>query len=429
MWMSKVSAFVPAEEQPYAVPGNWVWTRIETLSSVISKGTTPTGGKDAYKDSGIGFLRVENILENGIIDNESLKYIDEQTHNSVLKRSILAERDVLVSIAGTLGRTAIVREENLPLNTNQAVAFIRLISKDLNEVYIEKALSSPKLQEMLLAQTKVTSIPNLTLEIIKNIPIPIPPIPEQHRIVARIESRFTKLDRAKELAQSALDSFETRKAAILHKAFTGELTEKWREEHGVGLESWEEKSLGEVFDMRAGKFIEAKMIFQEDNNARYPCFGGNGVRGYVDNYNTEGDFPLIGRQGALCGNINMASGKFCATEHAVIVKPKTDTNVFWAFHMLNKLNLNQYSTATAQPGLAVSKISGVSFLLPSLPEQTEIVRILDSLFEKEQRARELCGVIEKIDLMKKAILARAFRGELGTNDPGEERVVGLVEEI
>jgi len=111
----------------------------------------------------------------------------------------------------------------------------------------------------------------------------------------------------------------------------------------------------------------------------YPCFGGNGIRGYVDHFNHDGDYPLIGRQGALCGNINRATGKFYATEHAVCVDTFCDTNVSWACIFLNALDLNQYATATAQPGLAVTNINKVLIPIPPLDEQNRIVEMLIKL--------------------------------------------------
>jgi len=221
------------------LPKGWVQVNLENLSSAISKGTTPTGGANAYMESGVGFLRVENITENGIINNESLKRIDEKTHNNELKRSILAEGDVLVSIAGTLGRTSIVKEKNLPLNTNQAIAFIRLINREINEIYVEKALSSPKIQEFLLTQAKVTAIPNLTLEIIRNTVIPLPPAAEQLRIVEKIETLFSSLDKGVEMLKLIQSQLQTYRQAVLKWAFDGE--------------EWELRPLGELGDLGRGK--------------------------------------------------------------------------------------------------------------------------------------------------------------------------------
>ena len=136
--------------------------------------------------------------------------------------------------------------------------------------------------------------------------------------------------------------------------------------------------IGTIFNLQAGKFIQAKDI-HEDNNNKFPCYGGNGLRGYVDNYNRNGVYQLIGRQGALCGNINLANGKFYATEHAVVVEYFCDVNVYWIGYFLTALNLNQYSTATAQPGLAVANINIILIPLPPVKEQQRIVERIEEL--------------------------------------------------
>jgi len=141
---------------------------------------------------------------------------------------------------------------------------------------------------------------------------------------------------------------------------------------------WEWVRIGSVFNLQAGKFVQAQDIHSESEN-RFPCYGGNGLRGYVDSYNRSGEYQLVGRQGALCGNINFATGQFYATEHAVVVEYFCDVNVHWIGSFLTALNLNQYSTATAQPGLAVANINNVFIPLPPLAEQHRIVARLEEL--------------------------------------------------
>ena len=149
-------------------------------------------------------------------------------------------------------------------------------------------------------------------------------------------------------------------------------------------EGVEFKPLGEVFDMKAGKFISASKISEtQDENSPYPCYGGNGIRGFVRNYNKEGKYVLIGRQGALCGNVKRTDGKFFATEHAVVCDGKGKVDIDWAFHLLTMMNLNQYATKSAQPGLAVGTLEQVKAPLPPLKVQLEIVKVLDTFMKLE----------------------------------------------
>ena len=178
------------------LPDQWVETKLSTISEVITKGTTPRGGKVAYTDNGIGFLRAENIAGYEKLALNNLNYVDEKSHSDFLKRSILKANDILITIAGTLGRTAVVPCEALPLNTNQAVAIVRLVNcKLVNVKFIIFAINSPAIKKDLLMQSVDMAIPNLSLENISNCTIPLPPLAEQRRIVHTIEALFAQIDK------------------------------------------------------------------------------------------------------------------------------------------------------------------------------------------------------------------------------------------
>jgi type I restriction enzyme S subunit len=426
------------DEVPFDIPDSWEWVRISSIAALVTKGTTPRGGNVAYSDNGIGFLRAENVAGLDRLDLSKLNHIDEATHTGFLKRSILAADDVLITIAGTLGRTAIVKEENLPLNANQAVAIIRLVdSHSVDLRYLVYALNAPAIQDKLTAQKKITAIPNLTLEIISDCLVPIPPLNEQRRIVKHF-ALFVPQIAEYEGKQTELNALNTGfpealKKSILQEAVQGKLVpqdpsdepaealleriraEKQRlikegkikkDKHesvifrrdnshyekldGVERciddelpfeipENWCWCKIGTIFTLQAGKNIQAAEIHENPFADSYPCYGGNGIRGYVASSNRTGDYPIIGRQGALCGNINRATGEFYATEHAVCVETYSQISVAWACLFLTALNLNQYATATAQPGLAVANINEVYIPLPPLAEQHRIVQRIEEL--------------------------------------------------
>lgn len=176
--------------------------------------------------------------------------------------------------------------------------------------------------------------------------------------------------------------------------------------------------LGEVCLLKAGKFVSANDISPEYNKGLYPCFGGNGIRGYVADYTHDGEFPLIGRQGALCGNVNLASGKFHATEHAVVVQPKIEMNVHWLYYALNAMNLGQYATGAAQPGLAVSKLETLSVEIPNISEQNKIAQ---TLYKVEQLVNFRKQQLAKLDELVKARFVEMF-GDPVSNPMGWKRV-------
>ena len=194
---------------------------------------------------------------------------------------------------------------------------------------------------------------------------------------------------------------------------------------------WCLSTLGEVFTLQAGKNITAKDIKDAVTESHhYKCYGGNGVRGFVALYNREGDFPIIGRQGALCGNINIAKGKFYATEHAVVVESYCDVDLMWAYYILITLNLNQYATATAQPGLSVAVINDVCIPIPPRKEQERISKEIEHWFalidQIEQEKSDLQTIIKQT---KSKILDLAIHGKLVPQDPDDEPAIELLKRI
>lgn len=441
-------ALVPAEEQPYEVPENWVWVRLGAFAETISKGTTPKGGSAAYVDEGVNFLRVENLTSEGYISHSKITHITEEMHENYLKRSILKANDLLISIAGSLGKSAIVRECDLPINTNQAIAFVRLFADKIDVNYIRNTIESPLINSVLTKQTKVTSIPNLTLEIIKDCPIPLPPFLEQQRIVERIEELFAKLDEAKERLQEVADSFAVRKAAILHKAFTGELTKQWRCENGVSDESWEESNFGKFTVSQYGytekahwekigpKFLRITDI--QDNKVDWDevpwCpIDEDGMKQYAVEI---GDI-MIARTGAttgksylICDDVEAVFASFLI--RLKVVNKNLDYNYLYGYMQSEDYwrQITDFSSGIAQPGVNASKLKQIKFKCPTLTEQHEIVRLIDDLLARERKAQQVTEqALASIDLMKKSILARAFRGELGTNKASEASALELLKQV
>ena len=199
--------------------------------------------------------------------------------------------------------------------------------------------------------------------------------------------------------------------------------------------TWEWCRIKQLFSMQAGKNIKAFELSDIPTASHtYPCYGGNGLRGYVNHYNTEGNFILVGRQGALCGNVKEVKGKFYATEHAVVTNGYGLTNLQWAYYFLWALDLNQYATATAQPGLAVSNIIEVLIPLPPFEEQIRIASKIDNTlqyvdsFTKAQKDLEVLNNEVILNLLK-SILQEAIQGKLVPQDPNDEPASVLLQRI
>jgi type I restriction enzyme S subunit len=189
-------------------------------------------------------------------------------------------------------------------------------------------------------------------------------------------------------------------------------------------------TIGEFFNLQAGKFVSAEDIHTESPHFPYRCFGGNGIRGYVSSFNRRGDYPIIGRQGALCGNVNYASGEFYATEHAVVVESFGRTDPIWAKYLLVQLDLNQYATATAQPGLSVKTINEVAIPIPPIGEQHRISDAITRCFGIINDVRRFCEDLRvSVAQTKSRILNLAIHGKLVPQDPNDEPAIELLKRI
>ncbi len=195
-------------------------------------------------------------------------------------------------------------------------------------------------------------------------------------------------------------------------------------------EGWEWCRLKNICMMSAGKFKSSDLIKDEPFDSSYPCFGGNGIRGYVDEFNQDGTFSIVGRQGALCGNINIATGKFYATEHAVVTYLYSGIDFSWNNYILEALNLNSYASGAAQPGLSVANVLNILVPLPPYDEQSRIgnkISTASSLIENiDNQKKELLNIINLANIKT---LELAICGKLVPQNSSDESASVLLERI
>ena len=427
------AALVPEEEQPYPLPENWCWTYMG-VPIQWGSGGTPSRKNPNYFIGNIPWIKTGE-LNNNIITQTEESITQEAVSNSSAK--LFPVNTVVIAMYGaSIGKIGIM---GVPATTNQACA-CGICSPAVNFKYLFYYSQSQK--EAFINEGKGGAQPNISQEIIKKHSFPFPPLPEQQRIVDKIESMFAKLDEAKEKAQAVVDSYETRKAAILHKAFTGELTAKWRKENGVERSSWKKQRFDEV------ALIRSNLVDPSDYQS-FPHIAPDNIEkksGILLEYRTVSEDKVTSGKHRFYPNQILYSkirpylskvvvvdfDGLCSADMYPIEAIK-NTKCLW-YYMLSDEFLLQASTAGSRsvlPKINQKELSALSVYLPiDEDEQAEIVRILDDLFAKEQQVKEAAeNVIEKIDLMKKAILARAFRGELGTNDPKEERAAELLKSV
>lgn len=440
------AALVPESEQPYKVPENWCWVPLQTI--------------DRYQSSSIDPSKhPETLFELYSVPSSANNYPEIVMGCEIgSTKQVVKKGDILLcKINPRINRVWKVSQhtENALLASSE---WIIVRNSEMISDYLMYCFSAPYFREYMLSNVSGVggSLMRAQPKYVKAYPVPVPPLPEQQRIVDRIESLFAKLDEAKQKAQDALDNFETRKAAILHKAFTGELTAQWRKEHGVGMESWGRLQWGSfIVSIEAGKNWSA-----EGRPPQADEFGVVKVSAVTwgefnevesktctveEQWNEniqihEGDF-LFSRANTLqlvgnCVIVKSISRRLMLSDK--ILRFKFDKRVIpeYVLHFTrSNLYRNQIEQLASgnQDGMrnvSQKNMKLVEFPIPKLEEQKEIVRILGDLLAKEEQAKEVAeGVLEQIVLIKKAILARAFRGELGTNDPSEESAVELLKRV
>lgn len=441
------NALVPKEEQPYKIPSNWCWSYWKYCGKFIAG----NGFKNIYQgftQYDIPYYKVGSLK----FCDEGNYLIDEtNTINEEIRTKLKAVKIPVNSIIfAKIGEA--IKLNRRCLNKieccidNNLMAFI---SEKYFYKYIFYWTKSLNFYEL----TNATTVPALRKTDLENIPIPLPPLNEQQRIVNIIESLFAKLDKAKELIENTLAQWEQNKMAILHKAFTGELTAKWRKENNIDLSSWENGILMDFCKINPKK-INTKE-FDDDMIVSFipmPCVSdiwgkiikkelrklGEVKKGYT-NF-CEGDvlFAKItpcmeNGKSAIVDKLENDIG-FGSTEFYVLRCNENKLNNKYLHYFVRQKTFRdeakgEMTGAVGQQRVPKTFLENYKMKLPTIEEQQEIVNILDKLLAKYNKIKNLEQQLEKIELLKKAILAKAFRGELGTNNPDEESAENLLKEI
>lgn len=428
------NAFDPNEEQPYQIPDNWVWTRLGNIAYLFTGNSISSKVKESKyfgKSKGLSYIATKDISFDHQIDyNNGVRIDDYQNF-----RIATSNTPLLCIEGGSSGKKIGFVLEDVCFGNKLCAFETQNLNSKLIYYYLQTDIFVNQFNNKRHGLIGGVSIRELS-----QILIPLPPLLEQQRIVERIESLFSKLDEAKEKIQKPLESFETRKSAILYQAFSGELTQKWREETGIKFDEWEELNLDSVINRVNEKFDP------QDNESNYKYIGlehiekNNGIIGYGLSEEAKSIKSVFKKGNILYGRLRPYLNKhdiakfdgICSTDILVYSNKKNcipeyinflmDTIGFIEFAIKNSKGINL-------PRVSDKSLSQYRLLLPPLEEQKEIVRILDIIFEKEHDTQELIDLIENIDLMKKSILSRAFRGELGTNLHKEESAIELLKSV
>ena len=370
---------------------DWEQRKLADVAEIIGGGTPSTSNPD-YWDGDIDWYAPAEIGEQ-IFAYGSVRKITKEglIHSSA--KILPAHKTVLFTSRAGIGNMAILKR---PAATNQG--FQSLVCHDDIDPYFMFSMgdSIKAKAERVAAGSTFAEISGKKLG---ELEFMFPDTGEQKAIGVY----FKNLDHLITLHQRKYEKLQIIKKSMLENCFpkNGEKVPKIRFSGFTG--DWEQRKLSEVTtEFKSGEGIKADEI---EENGTYPVYGGNGLRGYTERYNHDGEYALIGRQGALCGNMNYSVGKAYFTEHAVAVKANESNDTRFLYYLLDRMDLGRYSDQSAQPGLAVNKLVVLHTYVPRKQEQEAIgvyFKSLDHLITLHQ------SELEKLQKIKKSMLERMF---------------------
>ena len=434
-------ALVPMEDQPYEVPENWCWVTVGNMVD-LHRGVSykKNEGHSVKRENDCLVMRGGNILEGAIdIDAENI-YVDK----SLIKpEQYLQENDiVIVSSTGSkkvIGRAGISFADYSDVSFGAFLTLVRPKGQVCKR-YVDYYFQSQIYRERMRSLASGVNINNIRTEYITHSPIPLPPLEEQKRIVDRIESLFAKLEEVKEKIIEVKESYLARKAAILSQAFAGKLTSAWRKKNNIS-NTWTEKAFVEVATIKSN-------LVKPSEYQDFPHIAPDNIEkrtGVLLQYNTIAeDRVTSGKHRFYPGQILYSKIRPYLSKVVIVdfdglcsadmypIEAKENTRYLW-YYMLSDDFLEQASSAGSRsvlPKINQKELSQLLVNIPSVEEQEEVVKVLDRILPYEQKIAEYIEVVlEQIDVMRKSILSKAFRGELGTNNPEEESAIELLKTI
>ena len=372
------------------IPETWETRQCSDLCERIMVGIVIRPAQ-YYVSNGVPAFRSANVREDGITDTD-LVFISESS-NALLSKSQTRTGDVLTVRTGYPGTSAVVRPTHAGCNCIDIL--ITRPTKKLHSEWLAIWINSSFGKEQVLRNQGGLAQKHFNVGDMRNLVVALPPVPEQRAIAAAlgdVDMLLAGLDRLiakkRDLKQAAMQQLLSGQTRL--PGFQGE---------------WMVKSLGELCSLKSGQAITSENI---DDHALYRCFGGNGLRGRTRTYTHEGAYALVGRQGALCGNVVGVEGKFFASEHALVVTARPAVSIVWLTFVLGRMNLNQYSESSAQPGLSAAKLLLLAVPTPpSIAEQSGIAAILSDI-DVELAALETRR--EKTRALKQAMMQELLTG-------------------
>ena len=488
-------ALIPVDEQPYAIPSNWVWTRLGEVNEIIT-GNTPSKNENTFWENKDIFFVKPDDLSQGRHLSFSKECIDKRAVNKV---RMLPKNTTLICCIGSIGKVAYSEVESC---SNQQINSLVAKENCVYPLYNYYLVNSIFFQSQMLENSSATTISILNKSSTEKLLFPLPPLNEQKRIVEKLDFLFEKTKRAKEIIEEIKVDIENRKISILDRAFKGTLTSKWRNENKTSdvkellksineekIKKWEEDCLQaekdgnkkpkkpiikEVKDMivpvdeqpyklpdswvwvRLGDIIrytdnlDINKYYSDEQIINYVDIDSiNNEFNYIEKFKKEKvkdlssrarrilkkDFILYSSVRPYLNNFAIMKDEIedCIGSTGFFVFRPIYINTLYIFRIFLVPYIKELYLASIKgfnsPSINVEIFNNTPIPLPPLEEQQEIVRVLDEVLENENKVKELLELEERIDILEKSILHKAFKGELGTQNSSDESAMELLKNI
>ena len=476
-------ALLSKEEAPYEVPENWIWIELNDILNSLSYGILKPGDEDL---EGIPMIRVLDIDYGKFRDTQLFK-VSPELHKEY-SRTETEVGDILLAVMATIGRAVVVDEEHSGFNVNRALAVLKLNDKVIPQ-FVCNLILSPYFQKIFVEKKLGSAQSRINLKDLRTFKIPLPPLNEQKRIVEKLDILLNKVDEAKQIIEEVKKTFELRRTAILDKAFRGELTAQWRAENkhiDSALEQIEEHHVRRVNEYKLNKSNKAKkpeylkhelkdVVKQNSNLPNEWVVAPVGflcdciVPGRDKPKSFTGNIPWVTIPDVINDEIHDNQSKLSLSQQeieevnakvipensvimscvgrfgisTVVKRPIVINQQLHAF-LPSELILPEYlmyhikilkkymsgiATSTTIAYLNKTNANSLPINLATIEEQGVIVEILESLLSKLDAQESLISEMdEKLETLKQSIFSKAFRGELGTNNPSEESAIELLKD-
>lgn len=345
----------------------WEKKKLSEVGQVVTGNTPKTSDNSNYSSNDFCFFKPSDLRGNNIsLLSESENNISDSAFRNSRNLPI---GSVLVTCIGTIGNVGVT---TVVSTSNQQINAI-IPNNETDSRFLAYSIYSIKSYLNHIANAPVVPIINKTQ--FSSVEIYIPPLPIQQQIVSELDTLSDIISKKKQ----QLADLDTLAQATFFDMFGDPVSNE---------KGWKMKLIGEISSLKSGQFVKASDINSQYFKGLYPCFGGNGLRGYTKSFTHNGEFVLIGRQGALCGNVKIVKDVFHATEHAVVCTPLDSYEALWFYYILKILNLNKYATGAAQPGLAVGKLEKIEIpfspilLQNKFARQIELIEVQKELINK-----------------------------------------------